>query len=1160
MFGSTKQQMTLAILKNLDSDGLVLLVVGLGGGGLLLVEGDVGLLLAGALQTSVETESDNSDDDDDGNNEDDVNPNRSARSLLDGERDDGVDGSTDVVAAGDGEGLGGLDVGGLADDGTGGGDDGETVEEGWGDAASVVGGLDDGDEVGVGALVEDEGGVAVVDGDGGLDDAVVLLSGAQHSVDALLGVGATVVGGAGLVGVGALDGGAVAVLGGAGDDGVAEEEADLGELGAAGAAGVVDVEGAVVALGDVESVAVVGLVVVEGEGLALAVAGEDLVSGLVEDGPGLAVVGGLESPAAGVALVAVVGAEDLVGGDELLAVVLEGVLEGDAVAAGLAGLGQNVVIPDLVVALVAALLGNAAGNAVVDSVGLIGEEAEGGLEGVAGGDGGVVVDLDGEDVDAGVDGVEGEGEGVVEGGDAGSLADGDGVAGDFALGHVASEDLLAVEVDDDTGGHVDGKLDAGVAVSAAAVVEGGTVVLGDGGGHRDGAGDSGGPAGVVEGEGLPGRHGGAAVEVLPLGVDGGHEVAGVEGDGLGGLVHGDGAGGDELVGAVVDLELAGTPAGGDLGGEHEVVEAVGLAERVAEGGVLGEIGSGVDDLAGAVGVEGPLHVAGLVGGHDDGHDAVGGGAVEDSETEGGEAVDAEVVGGGDGVGGAGHGGGGDAVDSAVVGIHLQGVGEGRGDSVLGVDLRGLAHLGDVLADVGGGVAGGGGEGGGVEGVEVLDHDLPLGEADVAVGGVAGGAELHLELVPGLALLGDEEALALVAGLPGDAALGGELGVGGAVVGGGDGPGGGVHAGLLVGVGDAVLVDVAGSAVGVADVDPGGGAGGHGGSPVGVHSEVVEAVGGAAGGAVVGEAVGVAELGGLGHESQGEAHIDGAEGVAGVTDDGDGEVVGAGVDGGELVGDLSVDEVEVLAEGVGGAGDLAAGEVVAVDLDAVEVEEVGLAALDGDVEAVVVGEGVDGEGGTEEVDVLAADVGDAGGEVLPGAVGEADAVPVGGGAEGLDVSEELQGAAGVDEVLGVDVVGDGVTGPEGGDTDSLVAVGGLVEADDEKGSGGPATIGLIDKDDLPVAGGVADLEGLIDVIGRTSVLLLDEDVVLVVDSPDFGVGELLVSLKDLDFSIEGLLALGLGQNYELEGRRIAYPQRRRGGKAGTSFLEIQEKNK
>ena len=940
--------------------------------------------------------------------------------------------------------------GGCAGDDTGVGVEVETVGQGHVHGVGDSGGVDGGDEGGDGLVhVEGVGVRGVGEVGGSVGGATAEVGGTEDGTgtDGLLEAGVVL----GTVGVGGLaaDGGGEGGGGGAvGGDG-RDEELDLADLGRGVAAAAV-VDANVVALGEGDSVLVVGLRGDEGEGLGLDVRGVEGLGDAVEEiVSGAVVVGAFEDPAGGVTLVGVLGVGHGVLGDELAAVVVVGV-GGPVAHAGLATepLAVEVVIEGHVAALVAEgelLHGGGTGH---DSVGAGVDEGGEEAEGVGGGQGVGVVDLDGDDVVAADDGgAELEGNGASAGDGGGDGSEGLRRGGDGALGHVHSVDLLTVDVDDGAAEDGDGVLEGGLG-GEGGHGEGRSVVLGGGDGDAEVGNVAGTPAGGGVGELGPGVVGGGGdgggVQELPDGVGGGGDVAGVEGEGEGRLAGGEAA--LDHLGAVGEEHAGVGAAPAVVGGigEDEAVDGLGLAVGEVGGVVVGEVGLGVDGLA--VGLQLEAHLVAIVAalvGDLDGEEDVGGDAGGDGHGHGGAGGRAVDAGGLDGEDGDGGGVGGGAVDDTVGGVEGEAVGEGAGNDGEGSVVGGGLHVGQgnvLVAGDGVGAVGEGrdDDGGGVDGVE-----LDFSEGD-SVGGNLGVVlgEGHLVGVEGLGVADGVEALSLGSGLPHDVGLGVEVRADVVVVAAAEGPADGIGEGLVEVGDEAVLVDVLGAVLVVGDLDPA--VGHHAGSEVGDPTGGVLVIDGGTGGLAVsgvgvggGDGEGSGVVAGLADETGGDVEVELAgEGHTGGADDEDGEGVGAL----DHVLD-SGGEGALLDVGGGGGGDGGGvhdgggAEVGAADLDAVPVDDDTAGSEDSHLEGVGADLAGDGDGGAEEPE--------AGADGGLGGLGEAGAP---GGVGGVGGGVPVRGdGAGVVAHHGARAVDEGVVELEG---DSLLV--GLVEEVPEDG--------------------------------------------------------------------------------------------------------------
>ena len=240
---------------------------------------------------------------------------------------------------------------------TGGGLERDALSRLWRKGAGELGAVDDGCEAEVGLLLggEDVASIAdAVDGHGG----AVVLDGAQMAAGAHGLVPAAVVHGAVLVGILALHGASEAIFGRlAGGLESLGEQTQLSELEAVSAleravALLALLDGSVGTFCDHHSVLVEDSGVVEVVGPLHAVLLEHLSLSLVEDGPVVTVVGGLDSPGAGGADVASGTGDEGVGGDELPSVVVVGPLRSGADAARTADVDGSLDVVEQLVELV----------------------------------------------------------------------------------------------------------------------------------------------------------------------------------------------------------------------------------------------------------------------------------------------------------------------------------------------------------------------------------------------------------------------------------------------------------------------------------------------------------------------------------------------------------------------------------------------------------------------------------------------------------------------------------------------------------------------------------------------------------------------------------------------------------------------------------------
>ncbi len=334
------------------------------------------------------------------------------------------------------------------------------------------------------------------------------------------------------------------------------------------------------------------------------------------------------------------------------------------------------------------------------------------------------------------------------------------VVGDGLIGHVVGVDLLAVDVDDDAVGGLDGEGEGGVAVEV--VDDEGLSEVGGGSdevAELTGLGLLPGAGGTALGLGPVGGGRGAAVQVLVGGVLGGDEVADVEVEVLGGFVGAERAVEDDGVVSEEDSEVADVPAVAAAVGEGQGVGSTGEALGVVVGLLVDESALGEEGATAAV-LQGESHlVASVAGLNKDGELVVGEGAIlyakghlgRDSFTLGGL--------GGDGVGRAGQGDDGSAANRAGGGIDLEGQLEGWSDGEVGVEVGGGRDLGEGNAhvtDVGVGIEG---EGGDFQLVKVDHREGELGDSEAVRGGGGNGGlgDDHSVDVESLLVVGHEEA-------------------------------------------------------------------------------------------------------------------------------------------------------------------------------------------------------------------------------------------------------------------------------------------------------------------------------------------------------------------------------------------------------------------
>ncbi len=484
------------------------------------------------------------------------------------------------------------------------------------------------------------------------------------------------------------------------------------------------------------------------------------------------VVGTLESPGTRSSHVAVGTGDDGVGGDELSLVVVVSPSGSGADATRTADVDAAL---DVIEHLLDFLIGVniARGSTVQDSVASISSELKGAIK-VDGVGGRGISDVDFEANDVGTDDkiavLDNNGRTDVH-----QLVELDGAScgvGDGALGHVVGVDLLAVDVDDDTVGGLDGEGEGGVGVEVIDV-EGLSEV---GGGSSE----------VAEGAGLGllpaagrgalnlgpvSRSRGAAVQELVGLVDGSDEVTDVEGEVLGVLVVTKRAEEDDALISKEDSEVTGIPAVVAAIGEGESVDARGSALRVVVGLVVGELVL-IDEDASVAVLQLEAHFGTSGTSLDEDRELVVGiETVLNGERD--LSGDGLALGslGGDGVGGTRHEGVRSTTNGASGGIELERELEGRGDCVVGEEVGGRSDLRERNANVTGVGVGVEAEGRNNQLVEIHHGEGELGNGQAVRNGGGDGSlgDDHSVLAVGLPVVGEEEASG--------GGSGGEVGVG-----------------------------------------------------------------------------------------------------------------------------------------------------------------------------------------------------------------------------------------------------------------------------------------------------------------------------------------------------------------------------------------------
>ncbi len=964
---------------------------------------------------------------------------------------------------------------------------------------------------------------AVANGLGGNEGAVSLRLGTEHTRGTSSSLITLITNLAVLVAVAVVGSTREAVGSRAGQRNDGGVQSDLRQLNILVGAVGEGLEGRIVALGDGHTVSVVGSGVVEVVGEGLLEFGEVLLVGVVQDVPGLAVVGSLEDPAGRMSLVAVVGVRDGVVVDGLASHVLVGPLEpGTDADVAVVELGLDGVIEQLVDTLRAGLLHHGRVGTLGNSVLTVGHGAHQSLKLVGSRNVVHLVDLDGNDVLTRneVDALTADDSAhhdVV-----GVLVGSKGVVSDARAGKVHTADLLAIEVNNHTSVGSGANLQTSHVGGGTAEVELESVVLSGALGRREGLRDGGGPVVVVEAQVHPVVAGEAVLEVLPVVTGAVDNSTNVVLENLGGLARTNGTRTHQ--GAVLESDLVASVTPAIVGGvgEGEGVGAGGNAEAVVHGSPLDSNALLTNERATSV-LDLP---AGFVGtarteGQGEGEQGVGASADLHSDENVGRDLLTLDGGGSDGVLCAREDLRGHTVDVTVGAIHGQGGGKRRSDLEVAVVRRGALERSGGDTSVGLVVGGGEGEGGNGDGVDVLLVELDLSDG-VTVGGLDDGVSLGGE-TNGLVSSGhggDVEALSLDTSLPRDVHLSGHVVQDVSRANALNGPVGDIVVGSIPAGDDAVLVDELGLVVREGDLQVSGGLGVVVGTEVTGVVATIEGLGGSTVAFAVGSDGGALEIqrnSAAGSEVEQTVKVD-LNGASVEVEQAYSES-DRGRDGGNGARHGSPDGLGVTSSRTSRAGNGAVRKVVAVDLHTIDVDDDAGLGLEVEGPGLVGGEGEGGaEALSEQEDSLGGLDGRVVGEGLPGGIRVGSRVPVSGNAASQVLPVVLGGEleASVDAELLVST-GEEV---EVGNTDG--STNGELVGDVEEVALSPAAVVLTGESDSPDASGETEVESRRSAVSSTDAGV-EDGVVGVVDGPGLVGGDARVGLLDDDGGLGGLVA-------------------------------------